>query len=201
MPASLQGQVWTSLEVAKLVVQLLTPAAVALLGFYFTRVVKRLEHFQWRNQRLIEKRIAVYDALAPDLNDLLCYFTFVGCWKDLTPPDVVARKRSVDKKVYLAAPMFSPEFFGTCSKFIGLCYATYQGWGEDARLRTPTERRRDAAGASWQPAWNHCFSDDPSDPKEIRASYQEVMRIFSEEIGIAVGGASAAVGGYPANIR
>ena len=93
----------------KLLFQLLTPAAVAALGYYSTRVLKRFEHFQWRNQRLIEKRIAIYDSIAPDLNDLLCYFTYVGCWKELAPPDVVALKRSIDKKIYLAAPIFSPR--------------------------------------------------------------------------------------------
>jgi hypothetical protein len=97
--ANQNNSIWTSLEVVTLIAQLLTPVAVAGLGLYFTRIAKRFEHLQWRNQRLIEKRIAIYDDLAPHFNDLLCYFTFVGCWKDLTPPEVVKLKRAVDKKV------------------------------------------------------------------------------------------------------
>src|SRR5436190_72718 len=95
---------WSSLEIVKLLVSVVTPLVVAVVGIYLSRVAKRFEHLQWRNQRLIEKRIVIYDDLAPHFNDLLCYFTFVGCWKELLPSDVVALKRTVDKKIYLAAP-------------------------------------------------------------------------------------------------
>src|SRR5256885_5580381 len=101
---------WSWLEVAKLSASLLVPAALAALGIYIHRVTKQFEHLQWRSQKLVEKRLGVYDDLAPQLDDLLCYFTYVGCWRDLDPPDVVALKRVVDKKVYLAAPLFSVEF-------------------------------------------------------------------------------------------
>jgi hypothetical protein len=193
--------VWTSLEVAKLIAQLLTPIAVAALSIYFTRIAKRFEHLQWRNQRLIEKRIGIYDDLAPDLNDLLCYFTFIGCWKDLSPPEVVKLKRSVDKKVYLAAPLFTPAFYKACMDFIGLCYGTFQGWGQDARLKTPQERRRQAAGSSWQSSWEDCFTQEVTDPKEIRAAYQKIMRVFSDEIGITTELGLQPVGKIPGNIQ
>ena len=76
------------------------PIVVILLGFWVNQKTKRLEHLQWRSQKLVEKRLAVYDDLAPDLNDFLCYFTFVGLWKELRPPDVVALKRKVDRKIH-----------------------------------------------------------------------------------------------------
>ena len=43
---------------------------------------------------------------APSLNDILCYFTYVGSWRDQDPPDVIRLKRSVDRKIYLPAPLF-----------------------------------------------------------------------------------------------
>jgi hypothetical protein len=36
-----------------------------VLGIYIHRVTKRFEHLQWRSQKLVEKRLAVYDDLAP----------------------------------------------------------------------------------------------------------------------------------------
>lgn len=192
--------VWTSLEIVKLVVQLLSPIAVAILGFYFTRIVKSFEHFQWRNQRLIEKRIEVYDDLAPDFNDLLCYFTFVGSWKGLSPPDIVSRKRALDKKIYLAAPLFSSEFFSACTNFMDLCYSTFQGWGEDAKLRTPFERRKDAAGKKWRKSWGNCFVDDVSEPEHIQRAYQEILRVFSVDIGIASPD-QIPTGSYPSGVK
>jgi len=184
----------------KLLFQLLTPAAVAALGYYSTRVLKRFEHFQWRNQRLIEKRIAIYDSIAPDLNDLLCYFTYVGCWKELAPPDVVALKRSIDKKIYLAAPIFSPRFLTVCNAFMDICYATFQDWGEDAKLRTESRRRRDTSGASWDASWDSCFSNNTSHPAQIQTAYKDVMLVFSNEIGIA-STPQVVLGDHPTNVR
>jgi len=193
---------WNSLEVVKLVVAGLVPVAVAVLGVYLTRIAKKFEHLQWRNQRLVEKRIAIYDDLALDLNDLLCYFTFVGCWKDLTPPEVVALKRRVDKKIYLAAPLFSGAFFASCNAFIALCFAPFQGWGLDARLRTLAGRRRSAAGMAWQASWDSCFVDerDASDPKAVQAAYRQVMEVFTSDIALGPAVAPSASGKLPSNI-
>lgn len=191
---------WNSLEVVKLVVQGATPVAVALLGVYLTRLAKRFEHLQWRNQRLIEKQIVIYDDLAPALNDVLCYFTFIGCWKELTPPEVIKLKRVIDKKIYLASPLFSDEFFGACINFMAKCYATYQGWGLDAKLKTTSTRRREAAGDAWKPSWNDCFSQEPSDPKEIREAYKRIMHVFSKDIGLSSAFIQQPVGRVPGNI-
>jgi hypothetical protein len=160
------GPVWSSLEIVKLIVQGITPILILALGLYVNRALKKFEHFQWRNQKLIEKRLQIFDDLAPHLNDLLCYFTYVGCWKDLTPLQVIQLKRTPDKKIFLAAPLFSPKFLSACANFIGLCYETYTGWGRDAKLRTKTERRQQAMG-NWESPWSDMFSNDPSDPNQI----------------------------------
>src|SRR5664280_674150 len=128
--------VWNSLEVAKLVCSMLTPAAIAIFGVYIHRVTKRFEDRQWRGQKLTEKRLAIYDDLAPLFNDLLCYFSYVGCWKELKPPNVVALKRRIDRKIYLAAPLFPKEFFQACQSLQGQCFKPFSGWGMDAQLRT-----------------------------------------------------------------
>ena len=175
---------WNWLEIAKIVAGLLTPVALAGLGVYIHRVTKQFEHLQWRSQKLIEKRLAIYDDLTPHFNDLLCYFTYVGCWKELDPPNLVKLKRSLDKATHLAAPLFSPAFFEACQKFQGLCFETYNGWGRDALLKTQFQRRKDARPADWNTEWDGCFSDSVSDPKEIRNSYAQLMEIFATDIGV-----------------
>jgi hypothetical protein len=86
---------WTSLEVVKIISSSLTPLVVAGVGIYIYRLSKRFEHLQWRNQKLVEKRLSIYDDIAPLLNDNLCYFTYVGTWKTKTPPEVIASKRKL----------------------------------------------------------------------------------------------------------
>ena len=73
---------WNWLEVAKLATGLLTPAVIAAGGVYVHRITKQFEHTQWWGQKLVEKRLAIYDDMAPAFNDLLCYFTYVGSWRD-----------------------------------------------------------------------------------------------------------------------
>jgi len=191
---------WSWLEIAKLLAGLFTPAALAGFGVYIHRVTKRFEHLQWRSQKLIEVRLAIYNDLAPQLNDLLCYFTYVGCWKDLDPPAVVALKRIIDKKVHLAGPLFSQPFFSACMEFQNLCFETYSGWGRDALLRTQFQRRQQARPKDWKLEWNECFSDIAYDPKVIQDAYKKIMEACAIDIGVHPSFVVPQSGQVPGNI-
>lgn len=193
---------WSSLELAKLIASVLTPAAIAFLGIYVQRVSKRFDATLWKSQKLVEKRLAVYDDLGPHFNDLLCYFTYVGCWKELSPSEVVALKRTMDRKIYLAAPLFPVSFFHACQYFQSCCFETYGGWGRDARLRTKFERRRQAA-EEWTPASEECFSSpaNVTDPRVVREAYAAVMREFTRSFGMECESEVLSTGQVPSNIK
>ena len=192
---------WNWLETAKLLVSLLVPIALAAVGIYIHRVTKRFEHLQWRSQKLIEKRLSVYDDLAPLLNELLCYFTYIGGWRDLDPPAVVALKRVVDKKIHLASPLFSQEFFTACMAFQELCFETYVGWGRDALLRTSFQRRREGRPDDWKKEWEACFSTRVVDSESVRSAYHRVMEAFATDIGVHATFLVPLSGRPPANDR
>jgi hypothetical protein len=179
---------WNSLEIAKLLISALTPIVVILVGFFINRNLKQLEAIQWANQKVVEKRLAVFDALAPSLNDLLCYFTYIGNWKELSPPKIVEIKRTLDKKAYTNAPLFSRQFLDRYSAFIGTCFRTYWGWGHDAKLRTGTKRRRDAAQADWKPEWDEysTVAADIPDAEEVREKYNALMKALAQELGVGL---------------
>lgn len=192
---------WNYLEVAKLVTGLFVPAALAIFGIYVHRITKRFEHVQWQSQKLIEKRLAIYDELAPILNDVLCYFTYVGAWREFAPPKIVSMKRQIDKRIYHAAPLFSEEFFHACMEFQGLCFETYTGWGRDALLRTNFRRRQECRPHDWNEEWCANFSKEASDPAAIRDAYNRIMNVFAKDIGVYAGYVVPPTGGAPANIR
>ncbi len=87
---------WNSLELAKLIVEGLVPIFIIAVGLFLDNRLKKIEHKQWRNQKLIEKRLAIYDDLAPLLNDLMCYYAYIGNWKKLEPIEIVKYKRVID---------------------------------------------------------------------------------------------------------
>jgi hypothetical protein len=195
--------VWNSLEIAKLAASILTPIAIVALGIYVHRVTKRFEDAQWRSQKLIEKRIAIYDCLAPLFNDLLCYFTYVGSWKELRPTDIISLKRKLDRQIYLAAPLFTVSFFDACQNFQSLCFQTYGEWGMDARLRTMWGLRKEFQ-PEWLDDWQkyYCDSKDVTAPGNIQAAYLKVMNEFAANIGVSSNGAGAVtLGVVPPNIR
>ena len=194
---------WNTLEIAKLLVSALTSFVLVIVGLAISRSLKRLEYLQWTNQKVTEKRIAVFDELAPLLNDLLCYFTFVGCWKDLSPPDVIERKRRLDRIIHINGPLFSKEFSKRYQEFIEECYKTYSGWGKDAELRTLSQRRKAAIGSAWQPAWDALFSaeNECSDPQVVKSKYESLMSCFSEELGVGLRAEQISSGRLPRNIK
>jgi hypothetical protein len=138
---------WTSLEVAKLLVSALTPLAVVVLGFYVARISRRVEAVQWANQTVVARRLQIFDQVAPKLNQLLCFATFVGRWKEMRPEDAVALKRALDEVMYANRVLFSDALFDAYLAFMATLFATFARVHEDAPLRVPVaselgDRRR-----------------------------------------------------------
>jgi hypothetical protein len=88
---------WTGYEYATLAVTALTPITVAGLGFFVARTGRRLERVQWANQTVVTRRLEIFGQVAPKLNQLLCFATFVGGWKEIKPRDAIGLKREIDE--------------------------------------------------------------------------------------------------------
>jgi hypothetical protein len=163
---------------------------------------KELEARQWTNQKLMEKRLSVFEQAAPLLNDLYCFMIKVGIWKDVTPPDALKSKRTLDRLMYVNQALFSDDLRKAYFSFIHTCFETYTGWAEDAKLLPACDQERRLV-ANWNPQWEVMFSDperrrqnqnwDPkweasiSDPAKHRqlltAFYGDVMESFAVAVG------------------
>jgi hypothetical protein len=183
---------WNTLEVAKLAASTLTPISVAILGLFLGRAAKRFEARQWASQKVVEKRLLIYDAMAPLLNDLYCYIRFVGNWKDHTPSDVILKKRQLDRHAHVYAPLFSAEFFTAYQQFLDTCFATWTGEGHDARILADPTKHKAAAekvGKPWDPGWDTKFDVAKSKTsKDVIEAYTALMRRFSSELGVGLSG-------------
>ncbi|MFG6430277.1 hypothetical protein [Roseateles sp. LYH14W] len=186
---------WPTLEIAKLVVGVLTPLSVALLGWLFSRQLKRLDLSNWTNQKLIEKRLAIYDEIAPRLNKLLCFFTWVGYWKTVSPADAIQAKRELDRTLNIYRHVFDAEVYDAYQDYIHVLFDTYTAPGHDARLRAliwgPDGDRRVDCGYTWDEGWMANFSapGQAADKAEVRARYQAVMAALTRSLGVSTPGA------------
>jgi len=181
---------WPTLEIAKLVVGVLTPLSVALLGWLFSRQLKRLDLSNWTNQKLIEKRLAIYDEIAPRLNALLCFFSWVGYWKTVSPPDAIRAKRELDRTMNIYRHVFEPEVYRAYQAFIEGLFETYNGAGQDARLRAlisgPDGDRRSQGSYAWDEAWATSFCE-PAQAlgcMEVRSRYKVLMAALTRSLGV-----------------
>jgi hypothetical protein len=131
---------------------LATPVVVLVLGYVFS---KR----QSRSEGLLNARFEYYERLAPQLNTLMCYMTFIGDWTRHSPADVIALKRSLDRQFYCALPLFSDPVGEAYRAFMNSCFQTFNAWGKEPLIVSNAYRRRAAwsGGAEWDDRWDEMF--------------------------------------------
>ena len=184
-----QPVTWT--ETVGAIGAIATPLVVVALGLVVNTRLKHVEEQQWRGRALTEARLRYYGDLAGELNDLLCFFTFIGTWKEHTPVDVVAMKRRLDRSFAMHRPFFSEATADAYSNFMDCCFETFGDWGADARLRTGYGRRREALGKEWDDNWNSRFllesgtEISPEGLLDCRQRYLTLVERFVEDIEIA----------------
>jgi len=175
---------WNSVEIVTLVVGALTPITVVVLGVLFTRASRRIEQVQWANQTVVTHRLNVFDKLAPGLNQLLCFATFVGSWKEIDPRKAIAIKRDLDQTMYANKVLFSDELFAAYHRFMTVLFAMFSTTGADAKVRAPIESnwgsRRDLRW--WDDAMSDLFTDDAASVKEIQDAYDELGQQFRADL-------------------
>ncbi|AOJ83077.1 MULTISPECIES: hypothetical protein [Burkholderia] len=181
---------WNSLEIVKLVADVLTPLSVAAFGWLVSHRLKQLELVQWTNQKLIEKRLAVYDTVAPLLNRLLCFYTWVGPWKDISPDDVIRTKRELDQTIHIYRHLFDDDVYRAYQSYLDALFDTHSGAGHDARIKStiasPDGDRIGHGTYRWNPAWSERFSSANVVPRDdVTARYQRIMDGLRVSLGAA----------------
>ncbi|MCG8053725.1 MAG: hypothetical protein JAZ15_21245, partial [Candidatus Thiodiazotropha endolucinida] len=165
---------WNSLEVVKLVVSAMIPALILYFGSEIRSDLAQQQAEQSAQaasiqrthvalERVTKWRFGKFEELSGLVNDMFVYYIHVGKWKIFTPLDIVERKREVDKIIYATGPIFSEEMIEKYHSLISEMFQHYQGWGEDAALRTSIEHRKDAARKAeieWKENWNDRFTGE-----------------------------------------
>jgi hypothetical protein len=173
---------WNSLEIVKLVVSVLTPLVVAIAVFWLNIRLKSLEQAQWGRQKVVERRIKAYDDMAPLLNQLFCFFCYIGAWKELSPPKIVKLKRKLDEIAHISAPLLtrnSCHLTTHCGRRVSRPLATRERMRNSALYPTVGERPHR------QEDWDSCFCDPDHvpEPSEVIFTYEDLMLYLAGTIG------------------
>lgn len=152
-----------------------------------------LSRRQDRNGELLKARIEYYRLLAPDLNTLMCYITFIGRWRDLSPIEVIELKRRLDQNFYSAAPLFSDPVRDSYTAFEASCFSTFGEWGEDAKICSGAYRRRQAwrrKDVAWLSDWDSMFTKNDEDPiksqelAHIRTAHDKLIAALVQDLDL-----------------
>jgi hypothetical protein len=183
---------WNTLELVKLTVQFLTPLTVVFFGWFISRHLKKLDLKQWSNQKIIEKCLNIYDEIAPKLNMLFCFYTWVGNWKEITPNEVIKAKRKLDKTINIYRHIFDEEVYESYNEYINLLFEHYADSGRDAQLLTsingPGGNRAQYSRYDWKKEWEVYFFYQKVDLislGKIHKSYYNLMEKLRNSIGLA----------------
>jgi hypothetical protein len=162
-----------------------TPLVVLALGF-------TLATRQSRSEELLKARLEYYRQLIPKLNDLMCYMTFIGGWREVSPPAIVNLKRELDREINCAAPLFSNAVKPAYDDLMNLCFKTFNEWGTDPRIMSSAYRRRQAwrLPGGWDAGWNGAFAypDDRvitgSELITLRAAYDALVNAMVRDLNL-----------------
>jgi hypothetical protein len=176
---------WNSLQAATLVVEALTPLTVAGLGVFIARASRRIEQVQWANQTVVSRRLDIFAQVAPGLNQLLCFATFVGGWKEIQPRQAIALKRKLDETMYASKVLFSDQLFAAYHHFMTTLFAMYASTGADAQLRAPIDSqwgdRRNMPW--WEDSMTSLFSADSIvSTDDAQAAYDQLAQRFRADL-------------------
>lgn len=174
---------WTSLEIVKLCLSALTPIIGGFIAWKLAKVGNVLNVKIWLNQKVIEKRLTFYEKVMPSLNDMYCYYCYIGNWKELTPKDMIDNKRELDKHFHIYAYIFNETLLDSYSKFISNCFTTYTGWGNDAKIKSKYEKRERLN--NWKTEWKSNFNiEDVVKSADFKESYNHLIIDIRKELGI-----------------
>jgi hypothetical protein len=179
------GSSWTGMQIATLAVDALTPITVAGLGVVFARTSRRIEQVQWANQTVVTRRLEIFTQLAPALNQLLCFATFVGGWKDIQPQQAIALKRQLDETMYANRVLFSETLFAAYHQFMTTLFAMYATVGADAALRAPIKTQLgDRRTLPWwdETSMAALFTTTPATTDDIQAAYDQLTEQFRTDL-------------------
>ncbi|MFL6797190.1 MAG: hypothetical protein ACJ8F3_07245 [Xanthobacteraceae bacterium] len=178
----MQGQLdW--LEIARLGVAALTPIMTLVVGILVVHLGTRLDATKQLHAELLRKRLALFEEIAPKVNDIHCFFLAVGHWAELSPEEVIRRKRAIDRAIQVNRYLFRSEFWEAYQRFEQAHFEMFATVGQPAKLRIDMNYMRARLGDHFKSEWLPAVSSSKTgDHEDQRRLYQELMTVLGNEI-------------------
>lgn len=185
--ASMTGPTaWTSLEVAKLLVQSLVPLAIFAFGVLVARRAKSWEEAAWQTQKGIEWKQSLFDRTIGNLNKLFCAFNYVGDWRTLAPPEIIKVKRELDGAIYGYKMLLGRETLDAYGGLMNVSFETARGRGKLIKIKANVEMYKEEL-QDWKDSYTEMFvpPDLRTRRKEFNLLYDKFIAFYFRDVGLS----------------
>ena len=177
-------QIWNSLKIVIILIAALAPFIIAIQALRFKRIKKSLINEHQTNQRLVEKRIEIYEQIGPKLNDILCFYSYNGNWNELSPIAIMKLKKELDKEININTPLFSDDLSEKYNSFMQVCFVSFSGWEHEEKIKSLYTLRQDN-NPDWNDDWIPYFdTNNVVDGIQVKERYDELMACFKKELSL-----------------
>jgi hypothetical protein len=170
------------LEYLKVGISALTPIATGFIGWIVLSLGRRIEHGKQLNQALLNKRLSLFDEIAPQLNDIYCFYLGVGNWSDFNPTEIIKRKRAIDRVLHVNRYLFDETLTEQYRNFQDAYFELFVEVGQPAKLRLDVRFLRRQIGTALKDEWMSSISSDTGIVDEQREAYAALMDALAKEI-------------------
>lgn len=170
------------LLIVALILAILTPIVFTILAIRFSRIIKAMKKKQWSNHKIVEKRMEVFGRMAPKLNDIYCFYCYVGNWDRITPQNILELKRELDKDIDTFFSLFSEALSKKYRGFMLLCFISASGWEHDTKIKSSYDLRQKNSG-NWDKDWIKYFdTNNVVEATRIKEAYFDLIESFKEDL-------------------
>jgi hypothetical protein len=178
-------KIWDSLKIVITAIAILSPFVIVYLLVRIKRIKrdkKSLSDQHQANQKLLEKRVEIYEHMGPRLNDLLCFYSYTGNWKELTPMRIMGIKRELDKHMSSQGALFSDELIAGYNALMQVCFVAFSGWEQEEKIKSQYTLRQEQQ-TNWDESWIPYFdTNNVLDGTVVKTRYDELMSCFKKEL-------------------
>jgi hypothetical protein len=170
------------IKYAELGIAALTPIMTLVVGIIVLRLGSKLDATKQLQSELLRKRLAVFEDVAPKLNDIFCFFQVVGHWANLDPDEIIKRTRAVDRVIQVNRYLFRAGFWEAYQRFEAAHFDLFATVGQPAKLRLDMPYIRTRIGSYFKNEWMPLVSEKAGDHEQQRKLYHALMSTLGNEI-------------------
>jgi hypothetical protein len=173
-------QMQAILGIIEMVVMVFILIFLIYLILRLSNLFRKQDNERTISEKILEKRIAVYDIIAVKLYHIMCFFLYTGNWVEISPVEILRLKRELDRDTNIYGPLFDEELVGKFQEFHQQCFISASGWEQDVKIKSLYDLRV-KHNMDWEEDWAHYFdTNNVVEAIQLKEKYDKLIDSFKQ---------------------